>query len=911
MVGICCCYASNIPTRLQPSKDEYPPGWGPSKNDGSFCLHTTAIKCGRYHIYEPITISETENIVPGNEIPQCDAHIQGQISMVDCMEGCTVQKPPKGLKCQGDSPFCQRYPSCTGSGTPQCVCTLKGISSVFRIRSYGFTFSCPNVNFHNKTMCRVVDHGRIRTGYTSYSNVTRFAFIKSGVNLIVTPSPPVSVGFIKVTSPDWIETQYIEKGSATFTIPRSVRDKGALLSVRMNADGREVQDTHSIQSFERCEYVDDMTITQLAFNVDCIYRTQSRTYAMITSIVIMLVLIILFHVGTLIYMSGTVGRKVLYIIFYPILQIMYLLWFLLTWPIVYAGSYLARKTKSKNVPGFSEKGKTSNKFFSSRSLKVSHLGVMIQSLSFFLLITIGVGCRNGQLISVSLTSCVRDGKVETCETSVETTLTLPSLLSQSCYTLVDEGGIVAGRIQVTYSGLECGWDLSEMYYTASFTSETAYNHRCGKATGGACAGGCDPIGGSNPLYWNPRDQIPDSAMGKFGYSACHTSECGICDGCALHIRNCVWYRWFLNADKQFYVRRPALGTCVPKIRFEFFEDADTPVITHETDWPEGETIELSSMFKGQLVGRFAGVEVSWGSLAVVHELGSSNAYLVEASAPNAPVSGSVGDIQYPKVNDVFSNFQSVAYDSSAIKCALTSNTASCSVPETGTRLLTSDNKFPLRHGNLDLEMTSDFGRMRTFPTSGSPVQLLVSSLGKFTVTRTVNSVCPRGNFVTADGYYSSLKGCTAIISAWSECEEGIVSVSTSDPSISIWTTSIRLGSVASEFRIAFGTAKADNQFVLNLKYSEDQQVSILIKLVALQDPSVDAPQVNTTTNEDVDVDTDGTLGNPPFCFVFCNFNVLGTVISILLLVLATLILVYSIYRFIVYMSSRGSTKKVG
>jgi hypothetical protein len=448
------------------------------------------------------------------------------------------------------------------------------------------------------------------------------------------------------------------------------------------------------------------------------------------------------------------------------------------------------------------------------------------------------GCTEGRVVETSVSTCAQypDGSMQ-CNVNVDATISIPYQGASVCLTYADQDqGIVLGTIIIEYLSLQHTLSLSTQYYTGSWRGHGTSNQRCYNA--GGCPSTCntmspDDATGAGEL----RDWVVSASPGVSGcFSGCGCVNCG----CFYCSSSCVYYRSVIlpNGDVET-VLAPSFHIYTPIVAINVFDATGVNVYSFQGEIRTGMqfSLPIGSSYPGTglLIGdpqdpgtgqATPGVfTVNAPTIAGIPTQGinpykvvasGGNYYFASASEPNAPVLGSIGEIQAQQPTFLSANQGTSAFKFASGYYQLNQGTtiAGFSFRDSA---LNSSGLNPTMIAlpavvNGNLWSVSDTGYIWTNESSRAELQMTLTSATPFNFGRMVTSVCPTAEFVSSHGCYSCAQGASMRVVAFSTCQAGPVLVYATDelgndePRLVVTTASVMLTKVQTEYLINFQTS---------------------------------------------------------------------------------------------------------
>jgi len=292
-------------------------------------------------------------------------------------------------------------------------------------------------------------------------------------------------------------------------------------------------------------------------------------------------------------------------------------------------------------------------------------------------------------------------------------------------------------------------------------------------------------------------------------------------------------------------------------------------------------------------GLFQGSVTSFGSNDFICSEGSG-CFFGFASPRNAPIAGSVGDLQAPSSSYV-TNPSTTAFSfpmTSFVK-NVQQNKATYIAPAVGASRLSSYPKLPMLIG--DVFWSYDGNSFSGLAKSTGALSITVTTLQELLFTSVVASICPEVQFLNATGCYSCLTPAVAWFKARSTCGSGLSPVSINSP-YTVLTTAVELTASWASIDVEFLTPVQDVNAVVLIG-----TVASTVKFTATENIDVDIDTISNVTDVPTDPDEDKAKLNF-FAKWFPSLpNWLDIVLDVILLLVCIAVLclvIWAIYRLI-------------
>lgn len=405
-------------------------------------------------------------------------------------------------------------------------------------------------------------------------------------------------------------------------------------------------------------------------------------------------------------------------------------------------------------------------------------------------------CSDGALIPALTTTCTAgNATVDDCQFTTQLLATIPDVGGSSCFTLTDNTGKLLASIKIKFFSMKQTVSISNLYTTSAWYGLSEGIQRCRNA--GSCTGvQCETMASTNR---NAYGKLNGALEGYPGAARCDAG-CG-CAGCGCFYcsSSCLFSGYGLIATgANCAVRAPLSSVYTPMIQVEVIDTTGVTVVQNATLTSSPITI---GSFSFTIVGTFNNGAAIFGSRKAMICSNGQN-YLGFASEVNAPVAGSIGDIQSNNAAQLFSNsITAFIYAPGLFTFSGGGGTSvSYSFRNPGFDALSVQPKLPTTFGNSVWNYVS--GNLESDLLSIGTMVVQVNTVGTgYTIQRRVELVCPEASFISMDGCFSCDSGAAIKISAKSLCFGGLVSISDDDTDVIISTSSIVITNTTSTYTI--------------------------------------------------------------------------------------------------------------
>ena len=418
-------------------------------------------------------------------------------------------------------------------------------------------------------------------------------------------------------------------------------------------------------------------------------------------------------------------------------------------------------------------------------------------------------CSQGITISSLSNECSYNRDVQTCTISLNTLLSIPAPGLSSCITVKAPDDTFLANITITYDQMIEQVPLQRLYYTSSWNGISFSTRSC--PWGPMCGDGRGDCSTYNPLV-DPGASgvIPPLYTSFQGLSRCD-SQCG-CAGCGCFscASSCVYSRYALvpNSDFIAEVMRPISLHRVPQISIAVSNGEVT-----ETESFEGknENLQVMGNFTVRVEGSLTGSTTLFGAEKIVITNGDTR--MGFASDVNAPVGGSLGDIQasHPGQLGPYGQYKVATGLATANP---TSGSTNYHFVGSGFPSMSTMDVLPTMRGTSIWSRTGAL--LVGLNTEPGALLLSLNTPSGLTISRRVNVVCPSIISVDLVGCLACDQSATLVVRAKSTCSEGMALVEVTG-SLTALTTSVVLSHEDVEIFVRVHSSTRSNSGTITLK----------------------------------------------------------------------------------------------
>jgi len=443
-------------------------------------------------------------------------------------------------------------------------------------------------------------------------------------------------------------------------------------------------------------------------------------------------------------------------------------------------------------------------------------GNLTRSASFMMFIVgaLSASCMNGLTLSSDSVVCTKVNLVTNCEVTLNELLTLPGIGATYCINIMDNNkpNITVGSIQVEYTMARITGTLFINYYTSGWTPLTESHRSCPWETGCNDANYCSTFSGVNDP--GGYGLIVGEGLNWPGHTKCD-SQCG-CAGCGCFScdSSCVYSRWALKPSGPVYsVQQVNQLIYNPTIKLTITTAAGTT--SQLVGLQSGIVVPtLLPSYQFNVLGSLVSSETIFADWAVA--VGSNNAYFVKASSVNGPIAGSIGDIQSSSPSKLTTQSRTAfIFDDGIVTANANTYATSFTFINNGIDTLGLFSQLPATFGGK----TWSFDQGAIYGLDPSPPVLLVGIKTTAPVVFSYNSTaaCPQIDSCNVTGCYSCTESATVNLYVFSKCDNGLVSVSSSELNL-LKTLSITTDKAWYTIRLPYSKSSVSDVITVSTPY---------------------------------------------------------------------------------------------
>lgn len=799
-----------------------------------------------------------------------------------CQEHCATQGDT-ALKCYGPSSYCTRSGfSCSPTlSSSNCYCQPVSISSYEQIEVNGVWYNVTNSS--TLIVSQADEPVWPPSGRLYNSGRQLFALDQTGLIIYVTfDGSTVTINsiaqnltsyvvFIKNT---WNTLVPYSGGQLQFTIPGTVLATSGVLKVDVYVNGLNYQSsTFTINGKKLCQ-VDDCILCESTWrNWSCLHSTQQFVV-----VIIMIMLICLFA-------AACPALVMLFIwslrcLLFPIKMCMSITRG--CWRSKFRKDMQKKAKKLKSMKAyFMEEDKESEAENGSSMTRVNPAMAIIMIV---MVLSVGANsqCTSGIFIPSTFLSCLNNGTTQTCQLTTQLTISIQTAGTSSCFYIYNPNNSsdILLKGEVTYESLIEHFQMSYLYDTMPWKGYQGSRKRCSQS--GPCPDNCKSV---YPDDVTAAGQLSDTTLLSYqGRSIC-TKGCG-CAGCGCFYcsSSCIYSRYSIGYDGSGDYARVyniASGIKKPKVSIAFRDSQDNLVASGIVDFqteistPTGSIPYVEGPFSLSVIGSLASDVTPYLANKLIVDMKNYNVYWGPASDANAPVQGSIGEIQG-------TNFQSMVngesasgaehnymqYDQSivSLQTGSTSNryTFTASAYSKIFNQIQLPNYVSGNYWSSGVNLDNNVAWVDSTVTAPAALLVTIETISNITFSRVVNLVCPSLSFVNASGCYQCDIGVTLSFTGRSTCSPGFVAVTSATPGIGVYTPALTLSTTESQYVVAITTNVASNNVCITFTGNGGSQVVCAIFTASFYSPQSPTGPDNNGTQTDNGGDSGGfwkSIGN--------------------------------------------------
>jgi hypothetical protein len=455
-----------------------------------------------------------------------------------------------------------------------------------------------------------------------------------------------------------------------------------------------------------------------------------------------------------------------------------------------------------------------------------------------LLIPLVAACDSNLIISGNQVDCVINGLTEECKIITQSLITMPTLGSTICLTVLNENSnLVMGYINITYVQALAVTGLSLEYWTANRQIQSASTKPCGG----------DPYCSAEIHCNTKRTEVEKVNMGGAlkgpavtfpGVSSCNDGcGCWACN-CAQCQEACVYHRWAVQPVPSLWrVLEVTSSRLVPHIKV-CYGTVEGENLCDVKAFHAGNSQIFGGNFTLTYIGSFQTSFNFLGNRLMVDET-RNTAYFVEASQKNVPIAGTPGELQANTYDDLAkpTPFSFIfAQDICRTYISDSLGYADCVAPPLGA--ITGEGQLPKIIDGISWSYSTDdtlVGDVLVPP--GLSMTMITNGEVLFKTTRT--QVCPDLTFIKMTGSWGTSEPAKITILGKSTCLPGKCVLSTYSTKITLQSVSLDLELEEKELSVLFHS----NDKLVNFElFCKSLSIEAVVEIVGeLDDPKPITP----------------------------------------------------------------------
>jgi hypothetical protein len=446
-------------------------------------------------------------------------------------------------------------------------------------------------------------------------------------------------------------------------------------------------------------------------------------------------------------------------------------------------------------------------------------------------------CDSNIIVSGQQVDCVVSGMTEECTLKTQSLITLPTLGSTICLTVLnEESNLVMGFVNITYMQSWAVAGLQLDYWTSNREVVSSSSKHCPGHEFCSSTNNCVTTRSNRATM----DGAIQGAATLFpGVSICNDGcGCWACN-CGLCHEACVYQRYAIQPVPSLWqIMRLATSRLVPRIE-TCYSTAEGHINCTSAPFLSGSSRTIGGNFSLTYIGSF---QTSFNFLdqKILIDESRSVAFFVQASERNLPMAGQFGEIQGNSAKS-FTNATPGSFIMDPTICSpYISDSIGYYDCVANPFLSLQSNSYQLPHtiDGVFWEYSQDntlVGNVLNPP--GLSLSMIGTGSLKFKTTRV--QVCPYMEFKELKGVWGDQEGAQVIISAYSTCLPGKCVLSTYSTKIELDSVFLTLSPEAEDHVVLFRSNAKDVNFELSCN-SLGQTYTIEVK-GELDDPTPISP----------------------------------------------------------------------
>jgi len=800
-----------------------------------------------------------------------------------CEDSCLVMSN-SDLSCDGDTTYCDSeidnvtIHTCVDDA--DCYCNSNAIFYVLSVETDNDTFVWSRANFTSTidtifiaschsailgvppvTVVSSIVSGPPAPPSEDHSNPTKGVYIRmNGTQLIVTTTG-LFLQSIALRKEDWFYYKDFNTTEFVIDLPPTVYIKNGILYVSLYRDGISIIETTFPIVAEVVCRLHDCVFCRSAFT-DWSCLPTSQQIGLISILFLLLLASVLILPGFL-YMLSLIYSECLI----PVSKVFLRLFRFNKMKIYKRIANVFRSKVSKIKSEFEEvedendidMKKVSKKESNSFTDNITHSddvapkirmgGRKLTKLSSFaiigiisILITPSQSCEFGTSIVGSLTDCVKvDSTHDSClvKTALLSTLAFPG--STNCYSLYDENHNLYADMTLEFVSQTDKVSLVKAYYTAEPNVKFVTHRPCYTQHG---CNGQDCEDAQTDALRNPYDLFENDGniIAYPGETFCRRTPGCAANLCWLCNKACLYSAYgVVPSNNVITVYELGQRTTQPSLKLTITSGAG--LVKTITMSPTSNITTTAGVLL-KIVGNLQGSISEFGTNKII----SGNGYwwLGHTSEANVPVAGTIGQLQANTLSKLKSaSSTAFVYAPSMVIRTQGSDKDTFRVIANPELAIPQFKKFPLTLNGV-IWTSAETYLVGNNLNPGALVVNIEMPEG-ISITRTRAIVCPEISKVSeSTGCGSCVIGASFSMLVYSSCQSGVVSISSPDLFIQIFTVSTLLSPDSQNITVNFASSKFTGTFKVCLN-SETNEKCADVVLNLIEDDTVSERKLGNTT----------------------------------------------------------------